>query len=537
MGGGIPGETPDEAIAKAIIDAAEVHSPPNVFVLGPYARRINFAAQQNRALNLIWALKTLGRIEKGHSIAVIGGGLAGMMAAASLLDLNCKVELYEEHSKLLWRQRNTSHRVLNPDINRWPDGPMGCSTELPFCDWYQDECEKALDKICAGWEEYVKDRMGPPHFNRPILKPRRMEKKVGLMATPPITEGPFDAVIVATGFLGEHTLDPEGRPDATGTVSYWNGDGLEALCADINQTFAVSGCGDGGLIDVLRIVYPHFDYGRLAIEIASLIGQKAKAAEIIRQGEAEAEKIIPRLLSDMTSKERKEAVAKSIDEAAEKLFKTYDDAVQALEPYVRERLKLVDQFDVVTLVSMEIKPFSRMAAPIHKLMVHYAYLNSKVTYLSGKLKADGATVCIHKRNVSGDGFEAVGDLVNNKTIVRHGARPAIERREFLDPAILEDLKKRQDLLSDKLNHPFWKGGEDGKGSHPDYKKVGPKNVERRVALVYDALREKTKNYMVAFRDGKFCIDYFGAVPDDKLPSSMFGSDLKPAPCTEYMAIE
>jgi threonine dehydrogenase-like Zn-dependent dehydrogenase len=46
---------------------------------------VNFAAQQNRALNLIWALAKDGRLQPDDRVAVIGAGLTGLTAAAGLI--------------------------------------------------------------------------------------------------------------------------------------------------------------------------------------------------------------------------------------------------------------------------------------------------------------------------------------------------------------------------------------------------------------------------------------------------------------------
>ena len=65
------------AIAKLILDAAEIPGRRNVHYLGPFSDRISFSVQQTRALNLIWALHRKGHLRSDDPVAVVGGGLAG----------------------------------------------------------------------------------------------------------------------------------------------------------------------------------------------------------------------------------------------------------------------------------------------------------------------------------------------------------------------------------------------------------------------------------------------------------------------------
>jgi hypothetical protein len=60
----------------------EVKSEPGLYVVGCFERRVTLYAQQVRALNLVYALSHEKRLDAGASIAVVGGSVAGMTAAA-----------------------------------------------------------------------------------------------------------------------------------------------------------------------------------------------------------------------------------------------------------------------------------------------------------------------------------------------------------------------------------------------------------------------------------------------------------------------
>jgi hypothetical protein len=69
--------TADEIIAEALIP--DTHS---VFVLGSFEQRVTVFAQQVRALNLVDAILSRGLLQNTGSVAIVGGGAAGITAAS-----------------------------------------------------------------------------------------------------------------------------------------------------------------------------------------------------------------------------------------------------------------------------------------------------------------------------------------------------------------------------------------------------------------------------------------------------------------------
>lgn len=95
-----------------------------VFVLGSFDRRMTVYAQQVRALNLIYSLEKAERIQRGDKIAIIGGGVAGVTAAAGALVRGMHVTLFEKAQELLHMFKGCHTRGLHPRIPGAKTGPV-----------------------------------------------------------------------------------------------------------------------------------------------------------------------------------------------------------------------------------------------------------------------------------------------------------------------------------------------------------------------------------------------------------------------------
>src|SRR4051794_29913623 len=91
--------------AQTILGRMSVPGLEQVYVLGSFARLVTFSSQQCRAFNLIWALFETKKLSPGSSVAVIGGGLAGLTVAAAAALKRCDVTIIEKASQLLPLQR------------------------------------------------------------------------------------------------------------------------------------------------------------------------------------------------------------------------------------------------------------------------------------------------------------------------------------------------------------------------------------------------------------------------------------------------
>ena len=133
----------------------------SVFCIGPYGNRISFASQQQRALSLVWALHVLSILTE-HStqmssnassqstkhIGVVGGGLAGLTAAAAFITKGHRCTIFEKN-KVILPNLNNGTRHIHPTINFWPLEPRAPATNFPFLNWHEGtpkNIEKQIQK-------------------------------------------------------------------------------------------------------------------------------------------------------------------------------------------------------------------------------------------------------------------------------------------------------------------------------------------------------------------------------------------------------
>jgi hypothetical protein len=144
------------------------------------------------------------------------------------------------------------------------------TTEFDFLDWAAGPCDSVIEGLRRDWERLVECdnaldlRVMPNvgveklliHNGRIRLELTEQKNSVDRPGNIQPRQG-YDLVIVATGFAEQHA--PELPAD-----SYWSEkDQVEAWRAGQRRVL-VSGAGDGGLIDALRLVHGDFDGGWLA---------------------------------------------------------------------------------------------------------------------------------------------------------------------------------------------------------------------------------------------------------------------------------
>jgi HAD superfamily phosphoserine phosphatase-like hydrolase len=242
-----------------VLELMAVPDKHDVYVLGCFGRHITIYSQQVRALNLAYALHKTNRIGAGTQIAVIGGGAAGLTLTVAAARLGAAVTLLEKLYAPMGIQRGSTKRYVHPHVYDWPDLELeGADAQLPVLTWTADYADKVVchiegewdrelqrsDRILAHWDVQDVDIAQTTHDSR--ITVTWNDSKRGPHG------GEFDLVILAVGF---------GCESDVGT-GYWEDEGLDKIGAR-RKICLVSGCGDGGLTDLMRLCIKEFRHDRI----------------------------------------------------------------------------------------------------------------------------------------------------------------------------------------------------------------------------------------------------------------------------------
>lgn len=282
----------DALLSQDVLDGAAIRDRPNLFVIGCYDRRITFYSQQVRALSLVHALKDLGYLNANPRIAVIGGGAAGVSAAAAaVLVSKSNVTLFEAAGELLPLQSTTARRRLDPHIYDWPaydtTDPIA---DLPILDWESGTCRSVRDDVLLSFEHIALHRTPQLHkCTRHKVTGLAMAadgydvRFVDLDAPAPdpgheSTER-FNIVMLAVGF----GLEPDEPLQNVQSASYWSDAGVPAAEFQGRPTprFVISGSGDGGLIDLVAAGAADFDHAGMISMISHHPGINELSATLV----------------------------------------------------------------------------------------------------------------------------------------------------------------------------------------------------------------------------------------------------------------
>jgi hypothetical protein len=528
-----------------VIEAAYLHTKPGCFYIGPFARRVSFASQQYRALDLVASLAQKNKLvyPKGHPkagkpklVAVIGAGIAGLTAAAALRGQKCKVHLYERNQEPLEVQREASHRLIHPNISRWPAARLELTTEFPFFDWFAAPCDRVIAAMREEWVARIAPRKGDRNFRffpGATVSGISPYREVTHFRVEPNSAGPgivdYDYVFIATGFDEEETLPGEK------VISYWTEDDIDVWRASQREVY-ISGCGDGGLIDALRLVHGDFDKGWLAIRLAALLTGWMEPEIIDAEDEAlmaarslECMNLAAEAASGEAEANMRRVGPRFVDAGiARRLTAFYRDNIvprlpPAAEKLLRDSLEKADvQPGKVTLVSRQEDPFGPNAAPIHKIMVQQALAAGRITYRRGELgvKKNGRRIF----NMY-EGADAVVVTDDMGLVVRHGS-PA-NLAGLTSRAERNSLRIRQYMLADYID-------TDNRPSLPpppaypryDQPQERPRFISIRWPMAKELIESLVANASVsAFPDRFVCARGARSTPEP-LPKALFGIPLE-----------
>lgn len=246
---------------------------PRLYSIGPFFKRgLTVFKQQVRALNLVYGIHTAGK-HRDCTIAIIGGGVAGVTAAAAATALGWEVDLFEQRPVLCHLQHGCDTRWLHPHIYDWPQpGSDDPYAGLPLLNWKEGTAATVAEQIMTEFEEIkeaanagAKDRLRCHLGATTQLSKGSRVKWDNSEGKPRGGEREFDVIVLSVGFGVEASVH-EGL-----TPSYWRNDSVNqpkpGITSEKPDLYFVTGTGDGGLIDLLRCRIKSFNQGRIIDEL------------------------------------------------------------------------------------------------------------------------------------------------------------------------------------------------------------------------------------------------------------------------------
>jgi hypothetical protein len=408
-----------------------------LYVLGCYERPATMHMQQCRAVNLLWALHAEGKLTEGMSLAVVGGGVGGLTTAAVALLLGCKVTLLEKHSNLLPIQRGNHTRFLHPNIYDWPnDRSEELQTNLPVLNWEAGLAGEVAEQLLKQWNEDFQELPDVTvHTECEVVGVKHDSGQLLLMCN--LASG-YNVVrcnhaILAVGLGIERLHEP------LPFCSYWHDDNLHqpVLRKNRPRRYLVTGCGDGGLIDALRLQIDDFKHGDIH-----------KLSKIVRN-EEDLETIRSKLRDiEVTAGD---LATRKLDVSAF-LFEEYKQL--NLSALLKEHEPRMRKDTVVHLHDRSsLTPLTLGASRLNRLMTFILVHYRGMKFHRGEV--DWEQVAWEK----GRGFRVAfkdGERIHteyfDEIIVRHGPEPAID--EYF-PGIRKKNLGKQLPPVDPTREPLW----------------------------------------------------------------------------------
>jgi len=471
-----------------IVAAHLVPDHKHVYCVAPGGDRINFAAQQMRALNLAYSISRSGKYNFNHNckVAVVGAGVTGITIAVALYSLGCLVDVFDANDVAMKTQKNATHRTVHPSINFWPThGDCNPTTDFPFLNWGAQRCSDVINTLTDQWKKYLKLNDGGVRFfdSSTVSKLHEVEGKNSFV----------EVLTKDNGYSGNqysfgvhcfgYSEEEKHHDDRVEYASYWTVDSLEDWKSTAKRKrfsrAIVSGSGDGALVDAIRLCYKA-EGGKLCLKVANLARSTPLASRL------SVEPLDRDCLIDILSD-------------------CHDDE-SCSEVFALLKSELENESDFIFLVGRRRQTaYDKPAAPIHKFLIAYAEWKDRLSYRVAEIKVTNETPSMYK---IGD-REFPMDSDKTRCIVRHGAK--LRHGNLVTEAQLNKLEQAMSSIPDVSKLPIW--GErwptanSRKQSFLD--KITDANafaaqwrLEANNVLVYGGAE---RNVFVEHRDGKFLI--------------------------------
>ena len=454
--------------ASKCAEAFRVNTRPPIYIIGTFDRRVTVLNQQQRALNLAWSLVESGVIPSGDgnghkSVAIVGGGFAGLTFAAALVQKNahCNITIFEERDTLLPLQQGSDTRWLHPRIYDWPDeGSEASAAMLPVLNWTAARASDVVVQVLGSWKRILDtnklevelwcnarhlqlsaDDNNPEKAKIEWVGEKR-NKADGTAEGGTQAKGSssaFDIVILAVGFGLE----------VNNSSSYWRNETLgQPSLGHHRRTLLLSGQGDGAMIDLLRLRISQFRQDRFLDELFE--GRSALFEELKR---------IRREFKDDEDNYRLFSEFESLRNKNDTLEKQFDGAQNFLTSRLRRDTEVILQLRVRNLAELLEAKTSRTSFQ-NAFLVYLLYTCGGFTPTT----EDETTIC------------ARYSIPSDQVIRRHGTLRGEQLRrlmseEFAAAVIGKDPSKSPEI-GPQPSEPKWDGGYFGyPGRSEDAKKL------------------------------------------------------------------
>lgn len=433
--------------AKDVIESFTLAD--NIYLLGTFERQLTIYNQQVRALNFVWALAKSGVDLSTLEVAIVGGGFAGLTAAAGLLKKGVKhVSIFEKRAALLPLQQGSDARWVHPHIYDWPNDDSELPTAaLPLLNWNAGRASDVVVQVLHEWEslkQKIKASAVDVFINVKHLRltSDRQIEWVGEKLEAGKIEGQssgnkhkFDRVVLAVGFGLE--------PDAP--FSYWRNERLGQPELSLGRrTYLMSGHGDSALVDLFRIRIAQFRQDRILVE---LFGSRT----ILKKALQDLKQRLPSISSDKLYDEFERIANDCKDEFGE-VLNALRDRLRSDTAAILRMNNGVDRFE---------KAFKSPASFQNRFLFFTLY------------KAGGLIPTSYRRSID---ICAEYGIQKDDIIRRHGPKRRKGIENVLDSDLLKKCEDKLKKLEQDPKQPSeigWKGGywdEDDKDGTPDKNK-------------------------------------------------------------------
>jgi hypothetical protein len=250
------------------------HITPRLHSLGTFHPQVNVLSQQIRALEGIYRLNegVWNAPLSERTLLVVGAGFGGMTAAVAAARLGWQVTVLEHRHAPFHLQQGCHTRWLYPYIREWPRQQAHQEeADLPVMPWTAGPASQVARQFSKRYEAAVRESTQPiaTHYSVPTISITTYADHC-LVEWPPACRADPRHVLLAVGFGVEGTIP------GIALSSYWRNDALAQAKLDGTSTerhhVVISGTGDGGLMDAVRVRLGEFDDLEMARSIERISG-------------------------------------------------------------------------------------------------------------------------------------------------------------------------------------------------------------------------------------------------------------------------